>query len=559
MSKTRGLTIWLAAVMLVVEAVSAQAQTVPFMGGVFTAPAASSGGGGGVTDHGDLDGLADDDHAQYPLLDGTRSFTLFNVDNLRLDGNTISTTSGSLLLAPASNTVTVVGTWNLENNNIFTTGGTTGTPQITRAAGSATVPVYTFLSDSNTGMGRAAADQLSLIAGGLELARLDGNTNGNLIAAPNGNGDVRLEGETVVVPADDFALTIRNESDSLTGFRFYTIGGDAGLEMNSSGNFCWSSTSNASGTKDVCIRRTAAGALEQRVTTQAQSYRLYRTFTDASNYERMALQSGAGYFEIAAETAGTGTDNIDVRLTPSGTGGVTTDNLRLDGNTISTTNANGALVIAPNGTGNIRGNEGTKDAPTYSFAGGPTTGIFRDGFGDLGISGAGTHAVQVSGFAVGLASGIALNWRSGSLPSSSIDIGLARDAAGVLRVTNGSTGLGNLLHGRLVEANTAGSGAPNVLTCTESGKIITNEGATAKNYNTLPAAAAGCWFTLVVQDSDGLRATADTGDTIRLGAAVSAAAGFCESTTIGDSATVVAINATEWVATSLVGIGWSCT
>lgn len=29
-------------------------------------------GGGGVTDHGDLDGLADDDHSQYALADGTR-------------------------------------------------------------------------------------------------------------------------------------------------------------------------------------------------------------------------------------------------------------------------------------------------------------------------------------------------------------------------------------------------------------------------------------------------------------------------------------------------------
>ena len=33
------------------------------------------GGGGGVTDHGALTGLADDDHTQYILVDGTRGFT----------------------------------------------------------------------------------------------------------------------------------------------------------------------------------------------------------------------------------------------------------------------------------------------------------------------------------------------------------------------------------------------------------------------------------------------------------------------------------------------------
>lgn len=35
----------------------------------------TSGGGGGVTDHGALTGLADDDHTQYARVDGTRAFT----------------------------------------------------------------------------------------------------------------------------------------------------------------------------------------------------------------------------------------------------------------------------------------------------------------------------------------------------------------------------------------------------------------------------------------------------------------------------------------------------
>jgi hypothetical protein len=60
--------------------------------------------------------------------------------------------------------------------------------------------------------------------------------------------------------------------------------------------------------------------------TTAQTVRVYRTFTDSSNYERLALTSNTGYMEIAAQTAGTGTDNLDIRLTPAGTGQVLTGN-----------------------------------------------------------------------------------------------------------------------------------------------------------------------------------------------------------------------------------------
>jgi hypothetical protein len=53
-------------------------------------------------DHGSLAGIADDDHTQYLLADGTRAATLLDVDNLRLDANTLSSTdaNGDILLDP---------------------------------------------------------------------------------------------------------------------------------------------------------------------------------------------------------------------------------------------------------------------------------------------------------------------------------------------------------------------------------------------------------------------------------------------------------------------------
>lgn len=58
-----------------------------------------SGSGGGVTDHGLLSGLADDDHNQYALADGTRTFTgsvtiesdtVYPVDQLKVAGGAVN-------------------------------------------------------------------------------------------------------------------------------------------------------------------------------------------------------------------------------------------------------------------------------------------------------------------------------------------------------------------------------------------------------------------------------------------------------------------------------------
>jgi len=110
----------------------------------------------------------------------------------------------------------------------------------------------------------------------------------------------------------------------------------------------------------------------------------------------------------------------------------------------------------------------------------------------------------------------------------------------------------------LVEANTAGSGSPNIITAAESRTVFTNEGATALNYHTLPTAVAGLSYTFYVDDADGIRVTADTGDIIQINGVASASAGYTQCLAIGGSITLVAINATDWVATSVIGT-WTLT
>jgi hypothetical protein len=82
----------------------------------------------------------------------------------------------------------------------------------------------------------------------------------------------------------------------------------------------------------------------------------------------------------------------------------------------------------------------------------------------------------------------------------------------------------------------------------ESGSIYSNEGAVAIAPFVLPGAALNLEFGFYVQDADGIRVTAAAGDTLRIGASVSAAAGKVESTTIGSVVKFKAVNATEWVA-----------
>lgn len=124
--------------------------------------------------------------------------------------------------------------------------------------GSNSVPDYSFEDSTNTGIGQIS-NQLYLIAGGSQCA-----------AALSG------------------------------GLRLSTL------------NFA-SAPASAS---DVSLIRDASNVLAIRNGTTAVTKRVYGTFTDASNYERLAITRDA----ITLESAGTGTANIDLALTPAGTG-----------------------------------------------------------------------------------------------------------------------------------------------------------------------------------------------------------------------------------------------
>jgi hypothetical protein len=64
---------------------------------------------------------------------------------------------------------------------------------------------------------------------------------------------------------------------------------------------------------DTRLFRDAANTLAQRNGTNAQTFRVYNTFTDASNYERGFMRWSSNVLEMGREFAGTGI-NRDVRI-----------------------------------------------------------------------------------------------------------------------------------------------------------------------------------------------------------------------------------------------------
>jgi hypothetical protein len=76
--------------------------------------------------------------------------------------------------------------------------------------------------------------------------------------------------------------------------------------------FGWASstTVNTGTTPDLSLFRDGADTLAQRRGVNAQFFRIYNTFTDASNYERLAIRWSSNILNIAAERAGTGTQRV---------------------------------------------------------------------------------------------------------------------------------------------------------------------------------------------------------------------------------------------------------
>lgn len=100
------------------------------------------------------------------------------------------------------------------------------------------------------------------------------------------------------------AFRVRNAAATIETLKVDTVNND--VEINSDAPLRFG--------LDLELRRDNPDILAQRRGTNPQNLRIYNTFTDANNYERLEIGFSAGRFGVEATFAGTGTDK-GLRLT----------------------------------------------------------------------------------------------------------------------------------------------------------------------------------------------------------------------------------------------------
>lgn len=166
-------------------------------------------------------------------------------------------------------------------------------------------------SASGTGLGINAAsgytgNLLDLQVGGASRATFPAG-GGLLLSA---TGGISLTGS--YVPAAYSIAGANGNTINIGGsghFRFTGAGGaenlsivyNWGTRLRSADAFGWSSTTDSQGTSDLAIYRDAANTLAQRNGTNAQTFRVYNTYTSATNYERAKLEWSSNALKVGTE------------------------------------------------------------------------------------------------------------------------------------------------------------------------------------------------------------------------------------------------------------------
>jgi hypothetical protein len=154
--------------------------------------------------------------------------------------------------------------------------GSTGTAQNAFATGmELTSGKYLLVGNPSAGFSNTG-----LLAMGLSLG-----TNAGSVAT--------VAGEQIIVYASNVKV-----GEYIFGTRF---------KNNSAFTYEWSSTSAASGTSDLILARDAANTLALRNGTSAQTFNIYGSYTDTSNYERLSITVSTTGIVFNSQGAGTGT------------------------------------------------------------------------------------------------------------------------------------------------------------------------------------------------------------------------------------------------------------
>jgi hypothetical protein len=286
----------------------------------------NGGGGGGSTAWGAITGTLSNQtdlqanlDAKVALTGGTMTgllqFTGTTHAGLRL--NNLTTVQRDAIASPqAGMTIwnTTAARLQLHNGSNWTAGmvrldGDTMTGALSLPVGSAAATSLNF-GTVGTGLYSAGTNIIGFATGGVVRATLGlaGGVGDFSIATPSGNPTLTSPVNLISLGSSSCSATMCNG--------LWTVSSATGNLTSSNRAYLLSLGG------DVALQGDAADVLALRRSTNAQTFRVYGTFTDTSNYVRLALTTTSTTMGIVCETAGTGADNIDLSLTPAGTGNV---------------------------------------------------------------------------------------------------------------------------------------------------------------------------------------------------------------------------------------------
>jgi len=189
-------------------------------------------------------------------------------------------------------------------NGTWRTGASSNNPQLLLNPTGTTLS--TTWSPSGTGIGVNApasfgGNLLDLQVNGTSQAKITsaGAISGGAITCTS----IGIGANNPITGGSNNILSFPNSSISID-----SNGSVGGFNVNGNGYIGFAATTpGAISGIDATFRRDAANTLAQRNGTNAQTFRVYNTFTDASNYERGFLRWNSNVFEVGPEAAGTGT------------------------------------------------------------------------------------------------------------------------------------------------------------------------------------------------------------------------------------------------------------
>ncbi len=451
----------------------------------------------------------------------------------------ITDPSGNLALAMAANLTTLTWASDFSTSSAFKFAGnnTSATGPLVHIATAISNNIIPLLVEARTGQAVKVTEVGNVVIG--KPSPINSDTTGfpylpviQSNAAPSGT-------PTSITGAAPLVL----ESDAVSG-QYYLWG-----YLNSA----WRNLSAAGGGSDTQVLYNSSG------TIAGNAAFVFSPGATSGNEVAIAdstITSGNLVSLAASGTAAVSNTKTALRVATSGANGTsaqTTYGARVSNTSTGTTSTNVGLQVTASGgaTGNIALMVGDGTAAQEQFntnlSGSLDPNIlFENGVINFRTSGGTTNYHYFSQSTVSLANSVTFGWSSAGSTTGTNDTGFERVSAGLIRATNGSTGVGKYGFALPTSTKTAGY----TVTAAETGYAFDNIGAGGSVTFTLPTPATGLQYRFCRVANQTV--TLDVGGSvvIQIGASATTAGGDMTLDAVGSCVHLWAVSTTQWFGTS---------